>query len=39
VAGVRVRLGDWMMDNSIAGQLQTLRDQVSAALGEQVNLA
>jgi len=39
VAGVRVRLGDWMMDNSIAGQLQALHDQVSTVLGEQVNLA
>ena len=39
VAGVRVRLGDWMMDNSIAGQLQALHDQVSTALGEQVDRA
>lgn len=34
VAGVRVRLGDTVMDNSIAGRLQELREQVTAALGE-----
>jgi len=39
VAGVRVRLGDTVMDNSIAGQLQELRAQVLAALREQVNRA
>jgi F-type H+-transporting ATPase subunit b len=35
VAGVRVRLGDTVMDNSIAGQLAELRDQVQEALSEQ----
>jgi F-type H+-transporting ATPase subunit b len=35
VAGVRVRLGDTVMDNSIAGQLAELRDQVQTALSEQ----
>ena len=35
VAGVRVRLGDTVMDNSIAGRLQELRGQVLAALKEQ----
>jgi len=35
VAGVRVRLGDTVMDNSIAGQLAELRDQVRLALNEQ----
>jgi F-type H+-transporting ATPase subunit b len=35
VAGVRVRLGDTVMDNSIAGRLEELRDQVLAALKEQ----
>ncbi len=36
VAGVRVRLGDTVMDNSIAGQLTELRDQVIVGLDEQV---
>jgi F-type H+-transporting ATPase subunit b len=35
VAGVRVRLGDTVMDNSIAGQLAELRDQVRGALEAQ----
>ena len=39
VAGLRVRLGDTMMDSSIAGQLAELRDQASAALEEQVGRA
>jgi len=37
VAGVRVRLGDTVMDNSIAGQLAELRDQVRVALDEQTS--
>ena len=37
VAGVRVRLGDMAMDNSIAGRLQELKDQVLAALRGKVN--
>lgn len=39
VAGIRVRLGDLVMDNSLAGQLEELREQVSAALKEQVGNA
>lgn len=35
VAGIRVRLGDTVMDSSIAGQLSELRAHVSAALAEQ----
>ncbi len=35
VAGIRVRLGDTVMDSSIAGQLSELRAEVSAALAEQ----
>lgn len=37
VAGIRVRLGDTVMDNSIAGQLLELREQVLGALEEQVD--
>nr|MBC7244447.1 F0F1 ATP synthase subunit delta [Chloroflexota bacterium] len=36
VAGIQVRLGDMVMDHSLAGQLQELREQVSKALREQV---
>jgi F-type H+-transporting ATPase subunit b len=36
VAGVRVRLGDTVMDNSITGRLQELKDMVSDALKQQV---
>ncbi len=39
VAGVRVRLGDTVMDNSIAGRLGELRDQVVTALREQLGNA
>ncbi len=39
VAGVRVRLGDTVMDNSIAGRLEELRDHVLAALKEQFDNA
>lgn len=39
VAGIRVRLGDLIMDNSLAGQLEELREHVSAALKEQVGNA
>ena len=39
VAGVRVRLGDMLIDNSIAGQLSELRAQVSAALEERISSA
>jgi len=35
VAGVRVRLGDTVMDNSISGQLAVLREQVRDALDER----
>jgi len=37
VAGLRVRLGDTVMDNSIAGQLQELRDDVLGTLKERFN--
>jgi F-type H+-transporting ATPase subunit b len=39
VAGLRVRLGDTVMDNSIAGRLQDLKGQVLAALTDQVDNA
>ena len=39
VAGLRVRLGDTVIDNSLAGQLEELRQQASLALREQVNRA
>lgn len=39
VAGLRVRLGDTVIDNSLAGQLQELREQTSLALREQMNSA
>jgi len=35
-AGMRVRLGDFVVDNSIAGQLDQLRESVSVALRERV---
>jgi F-type H+-transporting ATPase subunit b len=35
-AGMRVRLGDFVVDNSISGQLAELRDGVSQALEERV---
>jgi F-type H+-transporting ATPase subunit b len=35
-AGVRVRLGDMVVDNSIADQLETLRESVGKTLKEQV---
>jgi F-type H+-transporting ATPase subunit b len=35
-AGMRVRLGDFVVDNSIGGQLAELREAVSAALKERV---
>jgi F-type H+-transporting ATPase subunit b len=37
VAGVRVRLGDTLIDNSIEGRLKELREQVLSALKEHVN--
>lgn len=37
VAGVRVRLGDTVMDSSLAGQLLELRDEVSSTLKERFN--
>ena len=36
VAGVRVRLGDTVMDSSIAGQLEELRSSVSSTLDESM---
>lgn len=36
VAGLRVRLGDTIVDNSVAGQLAELRESVSTALEERV---
>jgi hypothetical protein len=36
IAGIRVRLGDMIVDSSIAGQLDDLRDEVSEALGERL---
>jgi F-type H+-transporting ATPase subunit b len=36
IAGVRVRLGDMIVDSSIAGQLDDLRDQASQALVERM---
>ncbi|RLC60086.1 MAG: hypothetical protein DRI79_00410 [Chloroflexi bacterium] len=36
VAGLRVRLGDTVMDHSIAGQLADLRESVSEALKERM---
>ena len=36
VAGVRVRIGDIIVDSSIAGQMDELRDQAMVALGERV---
>jgi F-type H+-transporting ATPase subunit b len=37
VAGLRVRLGDTLMDNSIAGRLQELKGQVLTALTDQMS--
>jgi F-type H+-transporting ATPase subunit b len=37
VAGLRVRLGDTMMDNSVAGRLQELKGQVLTALTDRVD--
>ena len=39
VAGVRVRLGDIVVDNSLAAQLQELRGEVLASLKEHVKSA
>jgi F-type H+-transporting ATPase subunit b len=36
IAGVRVRLGDTIVDSSIAGQLDDLRDKVSETLRERL---
>ena len=36
VAGIRVRIGDIVVDSSIAGQLDELQDQVMAALAERI---
>jgi len=36
VAGVRVRIGDIIVDSSIAGQLDELRDKALDALNEQI---
>jgi F-type H+-transporting ATPase subunit b len=35
-AGIRVRLGDFIVDNSVAGQLAELREAVSKALEERM---
>ncbi|MEA3308143.1 MAG: F0F1 ATP synthase subunit delta [Chloroflexota bacterium] len=35
--GVRVRLGDLVVDNSVAGQLSELRESVAASLAEQLS--
>jgi F0F1-type ATP synthase membrane subunit b/b' len=37
VAGVRVRIGDIIVDSSIAGQLEELRDKALDALNEQIS--
>jgi F-type H+-transporting ATPase subunit b len=37
VAGVRVRIGDIIVDSSIAGQMEELRDKALGALHEQIN--
>ena len=37
VAGVRVRIGDIIVDSSIAGQMEELRDKALGALYEQIN--
>lgn len=37
VAGLKVRLGDTVIDNTLAGQLEELRQQASLALREQFN--
>jgi F-type H+-transporting ATPase subunit b len=37
VAGLQVRLGDTVIDNSLAGQLEELRQQASLAIREQVS--
>ncbi len=38
VAGVRVRIGDLVVDSSIAGQLEELREQAATALVERMAL-
>jgi F0F1-type ATP synthase delta subunit len=35
--GVRVRIGDMMVDNSIAGQLAEVRESVSQGLKERLS--
>jgi ATP synthase F0 subunit b len=37
VAGVRVRIGDIIVDSSIAGQMEELRDKALDALNEQIS--
>jgi F0F1-type ATP synthase membrane subunit b/b' len=37
VAGVRVRIGDIIVDSSIAGQMEELRDKAMEALNEQIS--
>jgi F-type H+-transporting ATPase subunit b len=39
VAGLRVRLGDTLMDNSVSGRLQDLKGQVMTALTDRVDNA
>ena len=36
VAGIRVRIGDIIVDSSIAGQMDELRGQAMSALEEQI---
>jgi F0F1-type ATP synthase delta subunit len=36
VAGMKVRIGDIIVDSSIAGQMQELRDMALEALKEQI---
>ena len=36
VAGMRVRIGDLVVDSSISGQMQELRDTALQALQEQI---
>ena len=38
VAGVRVRIGDIIVDSSIAGQMDDLRDRALEALNEQITV-
>jgi hypothetical protein len=37
VAGIRVRIGDIIVDSSIAGQMEELRDRALEALNEQIS--